>query len=71
MYKSNNPTRYDGISNDRHYFYHNIKTDSDTLKGVVRRFSFSLSWLPGMHEWQAWRDALLSPREPSTNMRYQ
>ena len=26
-------------------FYHNTETDSHTLKGVVRRFGFSLSWL--------------------------
>ena len=55
-------------------FYHNTETDSHTLKGVVRRFGFSLSWLPGMHEWRAWRDALLlflSPREPLTKMRCQ
>ena len=27
--------------------YLNTETDSHTLKGVVRRFGFSLSWLPG------------------------
>ena len=48
-------------------FYHHTETDSHTLKDVVKRFGFSLTWLLGMHEWQAWRDALLlflSPRSP-------
>ena len=49
-------------------FYHNTKTDSHTLKGVVRIFSFSLSWLPGMHEWRDGLLLFLSPHEPSMKM---
>ena len=52
-HKSSNP--HDTMAyKQRSPLYHNTETNSHTLKGVVRRFGFSRSWLPGMHEWRAW-----------------